>query len=455
LNTLADAIPPIVVTASHTLTDGTAYTFQASKNRQRAALLEANGNIYVGFASFCDFFANASRGWVLGWSASTLTPLAGNQLNDKLAQSINNFFLSSVWMSGSGLAASDDGGIFFATGNSDPGSYNSLNNLSESVVKLSGDLTSVMDFFTPADANLWDMNDADFSSGGVLLIPTQSGPVPNLAVAMGKAGPMFLLNQQNLGQFTPNGPDKVLARFDIGNCWCAESYFTGSDGVGRVVSSAGNTIIIWQIQTSTNVTLVNERTLPAIAAGQDPGFFTSISSNGTQAGTAVVWAVSRPTDTSPANVMLYAFNPANGSLIFSANAGTWLAPGNANIVPVVANGQVFVASTQQLAIFGPTTTTVAMSATAVSKPALSQTLVHWNQVTGRVLRVSGTEVIVQQFSGAHVTIDTKPAQDAHQTVPIVKGEIITVQGELGALGLLHAKTIVRAKASPALWPPDQ
>ena len=63
------------------------YTFQASKNRQRAALLEANGNIYVGFASFCDFFANLSRGWVLGWNASTLTPLAANQLNDKLAQS--------------------------------------------------------------------------------------------------------------------------------------------------------------------------------------------------------------------------------------------------------------------------------------------------------------------------------------------------------------------------------
>ena len=59
--------------------------------------------------SFCDFFANVSRGWVLGWNASTLTPLAANQLNDKLApSSTNNFFLSSVWMSGSGLAASPD-----------------------------------------------------------------------------------------------------------------------------------------------------------------------------------------------------------------------------------------------------------------------------------------------------------------------------------------------------------
>src|SRR5215472_18887748 len=111
LTTLADAIPPVVVTASHRLTNGTTYTFQASKDRERAALLEANGNIYAAFTSFCDFFANVSRGWVLGWNANTLTALAANQLNNKLALSAKNVFLSSVWMSGSGLAASDAGDI--------------------------------------------------------------------------------------------------------------------------------------------------------------------------------------------------------------------------------------------------------------------------------------------------------------------------------------------------------
>ena len=55
LTTLADAIPPVVVTASHALTDGTTYTFQASKNRQRAGLLEANGNIYVGIYQLLRF----------------------------------------------------------------------------------------------------------------------------------------------------------------------------------------------------------------------------------------------------------------------------------------------------------------------------------------------------------------------------------------------------------------
>jgi hypothetical protein len=110
LTTLADAIPPVVVTTSHKLTDGATYTFQASKDRQRAALLEVKGNIYVAFASFCELFANVSRGWVLGWNASKLSPLTANRLNDDLAPSAsNNFFLSSVWMSGGGLAAADSG----------------------------------------------------------------------------------------------------------------------------------------------------------------------------------------------------------------------------------------------------------------------------------------------------------------------------------------------------------
>jgi len=459
LTTLADTIPPVVVTASHTLTDGSTYTFQASKNRQRAGLLEANGNIYVAFTSFCDF--GISRGWVLGWNTSTLTPLAANLLDDRLAPSATiHFFLSTVWMSGNGLAASSTGGIFFATGNTGSGTYNSVNNLSESVVNLSSDLTSVTDFFTPSNVNTLDSNDGDLSSGGVLLIPAQSGPVANLAVAMGKDGRMFLMNQQNLGQFTPGGPDKVLGTFNTGQrFWGAESYYTGSDGVGRVVSSA-RILIIWRVQTSPSVTLVKDRTMALIPSGQDPGYFTSVSSNGTQAGTAVIWAVSRPTDTNPANVLLYAFDPAASSRpnnfypIFSANAGTWPnTGGNANIVPVVANGQVFVASNQQLAIFGPIT---AGAKVATLRPVSSATSIPLgNQVSGWVDGINGTELMIRKRNGTHVTIDAKPAQDAFQSVPIGMEEAITAEGSYDAQGVLHAQTILRAKDSRDLWPPDQ
>jgi outer membrane protein assembly factor BamB len=456
VTTLADAIPPIVVTASQRLTNGTTYTFQASKDRQRAGLLEANGNIYVAFTSFCDFFANLSRGWVLGWSASTLKPLAANYLNDKLAPSAsNNYFLSNVWMSGNGLAASTaGGGIFFATGNTGRGTYNSVNNLSESVVNLSSDLTRVTDFFTPSNVTTMDANDSDLSGGGVLLIPPQSGPVPNLAVAGGKDGRMFLLNQQNLGKFTAGGPDKVLATLPLSKCFCAESYYKGSDGVGRVVTSAGNTIIVWKAQTSPSVTLVRERTLPALVTGQDPGFFTSVSSNGSSAGSAVIWAVSRPTNTSPANVLLYAFNAATGALLFSANAGTWPNGGNANIVPVVANGQVFVGSKKQLAIFGPRK---AGAAAASPAPVSSQAAIpaSGNQVSGWIDQINGTELVLKKRDGTHVTIDAKPAEDAFQSVPISMEEAVTAEGTYDAQGVLHAQTIVRAKDSVALWPPDQ
>jgi hypothetical protein len=461
LTTLTDAIPPVVVTASHTLTDGTTYTFQASKNRQRAGLLEANGNIYVGFASFCDFFANLSRGWVLGWNASTLSPLAANQLNDKLSTLNNSFFLSSVWMSGNGLAASPTGGIFFTTGNSGSGSYDPVNNLSESVVNMSSDLTQVTDFFTPSNVNTLDANDADLASGGVLLIPTQSGPIPNLAVALAKEGHMYLMNQQNLGKFTPGGPDNILGTFpmQVGDaCWCAESYYMGSDGVGRVVSSAGNTMVSWKVQTSPSVTLVKEWSQFTVAAGQDGGFFTWVSSNGTQAGTAIIWAVSRPSNTSPANDLLYAFNAADGSLLFSANAGTWPnTGGNANIVPVVANGQVFVASNQQVTIFGPIVAgaKVATSVPVSSGPAKSQIPASANQVSGWVDQINGTELVVRKRNGAHVTIDARPARDAFRSVHIGMEEAITAEGNYDAQGVLRAQTIVRAKNSRDLWPPDR
>jgi len=65
LGSLADKVTPRLVTASHTLTDGTTFSFNATYQRQRPGLLLANGNIYAGFGSFCDFSANLSRGWLL------------------------------------------------------------------------------------------------------------------------------------------------------------------------------------------------------------------------------------------------------------------------------------------------------------------------------------------------------------------------------------------------------
>src|ERR1019366_3390636 len=90
LGSLTDKVPAQLVTASHTLTDGTTYDFNATVQRQRPALLLANGNVYAGFGSFCDFSTNLSRGWLLGWQTGSLTPLAGNQLLDTQATSLDD-----------------------------------------------------------------------------------------------------------------------------------------------------------------------------------------------------------------------------------------------------------------------------------------------------------------------------------------------------------------------------
>jgi hypothetical protein len=58
-------------------------------------------------------------------------------------------------------------------------------------------------------------------------------------------------------------------------------------------------------------------------------------------------------------INLYAFDPESSTAtmphIFQASAGNWPnTTGNANLVSVVANGEVFVASCKQLQIFGLT-----------------------------------------------------------------------------------------------------
>ncbi|MGH6850947.1 MAG: hypothetical protein ACREDD_10945, partial [Methylocella sp.] len=183
--------------------------------------------------------------------------------------------------------------MFFSTGNSGPGTYDGVRNIQESVVKVDPTLVNLLSIFTPSDENDLDDLDYDVGSGGVLVVPAQPGPFRHLAVAAGKEGTMYLLNRPNLGGFSgAAGPDYVLDEETIGQCWCGPSYFTGPDGIGRVVSSGGSTttsnsaeIIVWEIQTSPTVAFVPEGAAAPVASGQDGGTFTTVSSNGTQAGT--------------------------------------------------------------------------------------------------------------------------------------------------------------------------
>jgi hypothetical protein len=358
LSNLGNTMPPQVISASHTLADGTTFTFNATYQRQRPALLMANGNIYAGFGSWCDFKPSLSRGWLLGWNASTLAPLATNRIMDTQATSPNSFFLSSIWMSGSGPAADDSGDILFVTGNSDPSGtiYDGVTNIQESVVKVTPDLLTMLDIFTPMNWPKLDEGDTEFGSGGVMVLPDQIGATPHLAVAAGKDGEMYFMNEDDLGGYSPTA-NNILGSYFIGKCWCGESYYVNAGGA-HVVTSGGTIIKEFNVVTSPKpaLTAFNAVVINNGQSVQYPsGFYTSVSSNGKNS--AIIWAISRPLSNTQPDMTLYAVNPNTTTgkmdLLYSTVAGQWpYYTGRYNLPPTVANGKVYVASNKLLNIYG-------------------------------------------------------------------------------------------------------
>jgi outer membrane protein assembly factor BamB len=493
LATLADNIPPRHVEAHHTLSDGvTTFEFHPRFQRQRPGLLLANGNVYAGFGSFCDWGADhsvpgpLSRGWVLGWQAGSLTPLASNELNDTQTTEPNNMFLSSVWMSGYGIAGDHDGNIFFNTGNSDPSgtTYDGVTNIQESVVKLNADITRPSTpppfLFTPANVSQLDQGDTDVASAGVMLLPPQPGPVPNLAVANAKDGSMFLLNRDNLGGFTPGNTGALGGVQNIGNgqgqqCWCGPTYF--NDGSSHVVSSGGgptaggtqNILELWKLQTSPAPALTQTATAAMPDTMQDPGFFTSVSSKGNK--NAIIWAVSRPlagaSGINAVPLWLYAFNakPSGSSLplLVHAIAGSWsnqALGGNANIVPVVANGKVYVATYKELDIFG---IHLPNGQNAASRTAPIEHVVKLefakgpeeHQIAGTVRKLEGARFTLETRDHKMVDVDAAKGRGSFRLPVIAVGNGVVAAGSYDANGVLQAETVWRSKASPATWPQDR
>ncbi len=361
LNDNVNAPSGVTVVGDHTVANGT-FQFNGYNERQRPALLEANGTIYAGFGSFCDNANLPSRGWLLGWQVPSLTSLnPNNQLNDTQCAgscgTVANTFLSSIWMSGYGPAADSLGNVYFVTGNTPYPNHNAVTNISESVVKLRAGLDSLpRALFTSPKVDSLDQQDQDFGAGGVMLLPDNAFPgFGTFAVVAGKEDGMYLLRRSDLG--APQGSIPNPSFFNW--CWCGESYFNG-----QVVSSGGDSLMLWNvnydIHGTPGFTLANVVTVPGTFPGDPGGFFTTVSSNGTQAGTGIIWAVTRPYNVrnnsggacpAGSSQSLIAYNPANLSTLFSETAAP-CPDVHSFIMPVVANGLAFVAAAHQLSIFG-------------------------------------------------------------------------------------------------------
>jgi hypothetical protein len=362
LGTLNDKVNSpngVLVLPFHNLQNGGQTALVATQQRQRAALLEANGNIYAGFASFCDYGGSNSRGWLLGWQAGSLNSVnpAGvlTDAHNSQAPTLPDPYLAAIWMSGYGPAADSLGNVYFVTGNTNSGYYDPTYDISESVVAVSSNLAwPPVSYFTPGNVNTLDAQDNDFGAGGITLLPDNAfgSYLGTFAVAAGKANGMYLLGRRNGHLSYASGYRANPSAID--RCWCGESYF--NTGTPTVVSSGGANLMLWNTGTGIDnvpgLALAAQTTLPTLSGVDGEGFFTVVSSNGTQAGTGIIWAMTRHPPNSGMNPQLIALNATNLATLFSKDAGLIPAGHTWYNMPVVANGLVFVGVSTQLSIFG-------------------------------------------------------------------------------------------------------
>jgi hypothetical protein len=475
-----DAIPPAVLHYSQTLSDGTVWNFNPQFQLQRPALLEASGSIYVAFGSNGDIVPGVSRGTILRYDAATLLPMTGD-LTDRLTTPQSTYYLSSIWQSGFGPAADAGGDIFFSTGNSDPSrpSYSQAFNRPDSMVRLSADLATLKDSFTTYDYYTLDTYDADMGSGGLMILPDQPGSIPHLAIAGGKDGRAFLLNRDNMGGYVQGGPNDVVQTINMGSCWCGPSYYVGSDGAVHVVTGGGNGVTSWKLQTSPTPQLVQEGATGQSAVDglpDDGGTIPVVSSNGTTAGTAVVWFVQRPSVSSDMNpgtpLTLRAYSATNLTHpLISILGGTWThaVNSNANIVPTVAKGRVYVASNMQLRIYGlishpdgsvndlitPTVPETISCPVSITPSVALGGAEREHQVYGTVCQANGAELKLTLRSGRAVSIETGIEFNSRRPVLLTPGRPLHVTLTIDKAGIAHAQKIMPAHAITVQTPADR
>jgi outer membrane protein assembly factor BamB len=343
---------PVEIQASLMVPGGGMVTFDPQWQLQRPGLLLSGGVVYLAFGSFCDLEQRLSHGWVLGYAESSLKQVAAFTASLSTGRG-----MSSFWAGGYGIAADASGAIYGATGNGDFNGNSGATEWGDTILKLSPSL-GVLDYFTPFNESFLNGNDLDLGGGGPMLLPPQSGQFPDLLVEEGKASTLFLVDRDDMGQFTPNGPDRVVQ--ELQNVVGPNRGLKG--GPGYYVSPSGQPVVLYcggqdklkafALLTSptTGLSLIDQTQMTFHGEG---GAIPSVTSNGTTAGTAVAWAAERPSS-SDETVHLVAFRADHLSTrLVDLPAGPWLNPsGGFFVAATIIDGRAYVGSANAVTGFG-------------------------------------------------------------------------------------------------------
>ena len=321
--------------------------FSAKQQHNRPGLLLFGGTLYLAFASHCDH--SPYYGWIFGYHASTLVRVAKfNAAPDTSLRAVTppgfNNQGAGIWQGGIGVAADAQGFLYCQTGNGPADLDLGGKDCGDTVLKLTPHL-AVAGFFTPHDQDHLDKADLDLGSGGVMLLPDQPAPHPHQMVSCGKAGTVYLMDRASPGGFNASA-DHVLGTLPgaiLKGVWGGPAYYHGAQGQRIYYSGKDEGLRSLSL---------NNAHIQVLAQTADtfpfPPATPTVSSNGSAAGTGVVW-VNQVAGGNTINLLAFDADDVTHK-VFDAPAGPYN-NGPKFTVPTVADGRVFVGADSKLAVF--------------------------------------------------------------------------------------------------------
>jgi hypothetical protein len=335
---------PILIQASYPTYGGGTNTFDPKQYKERAGLLLWNSTVYTSFASHCD--DSPYSAWIMGYNESSLSQVSVLNLTP-------NGYEGSVWQAGAGPAADASGNIYVLLAN---GTFDTTLNSSgfpdegdygNGFVKVAAGGTSVADYFTMDNTTSESNGDVDLGSGGPMVLPPvvdAQGRWRVLGVGAGKDSNVYVVDRNNLGKFSSSA-DSIFEQMSgvmPGGVWSSPAWFHNTLYYGGV----GNYLEAFPFSGTFALTPSSQ----SPSSFGYPGTTPSISANGSSNG--IVWSAE---NTNPA--VLHAFDASNlANEIYNSNQAAGgrdhFGAGNKYIVPMVANGKVYVGTASDVGVFG-------------------------------------------------------------------------------------------------------
>ncbi|HET6328456.1 MAG TPA: fibronectin type III domain-containing protein [Planctomycetaceae bacterium] len=384
---IADSIGDTVVSGPSVKGNGSGnksgvVKFDALRQLDRPAVTLVNANVYLSYASHGD--NGPYHGWILGYSTSTLALTAVFNANPNGSD-------DGIWQGGGQLAYETVNGntfLYFETGNGtfdttltqSPFTPNLMipakGDYGDSFVKVeidgstpaAGSLNAtnningwgmhVADYFTPMNEGNLSAGDTDLGSGAPLLLPATAGSAahPDLMVGAGKEGRIYLIDRDNMGGYGGDaagdgnsGSDNIVQETGAGAINGSLDTPTFYNGVlyfvGGYSDRAKTFTIANGVMSSTFVTQSPD-------VYSFPGSTPTITTN-PSGGNAIAWDIA-----GPGKNELRAYNASQGysAEIYTSSqaASSRDALGSAVkfTVATVADGQVFVGTTNSIVVYG-------------------------------------------------------------------------------------------------------